>query len=254
MPRLIAGEFRKLLTTRLWLVLLFGAIAITALYASLLIGFSDSPRTWTMPLTTSDGQRTLFATAAGGAAPLAAVLGAIGLTSEFRHRTATATFLTTPHRGRVVIAKVVTYGTAAAGFGLASLATVAAISLPWLSVKGIDLPLIDNGLPATMIGVVAAVTLFGLIGLGLGALLRDQVATVAGLLVYLFVVEPILTQIPAMDSWTVYLPGPAQSALTGITLSTQNYLDPLIGGALLASYAAVLAVAGSRLAVRRDIT
>jgi hypothetical protein len=254
MRRLIAGEFAKLFTTRVWVVLLLGSVAITALYASLLIGFSDSPDTWTLPLTTAEGQRTLFATAASGAAPLAAVFGAIGLTGEYRHRTATMTFLTTPQRGRVIVAKIATYGTVAIGFGVACLTTVIAIALPWLNAKGIDVSLAANGLPATLAGVVAAVALFGLIGVGLGALLRDQVATVVGLLVYLFVVEPILTQIPALSSWTVYLPGPARSALTNITLSNQEYLSAWAGGALLALYAGGLALAGSRLAVRRDVT
>lgn len=101
MRRLIAAEVRKLATTRLWLWLLLASVAITALYAGLLIGFSDDPDTWTLPLSTPHGQRTLFATAAGGAAPLAAVLGAVGITGEFRHRTATATFLATPRRDHV---------------------------------------------------------------------------------------------------------------------------------------------------------
>jgi hypothetical protein len=254
MPRLIAGEFAKLFSTRLWIILLLGSVAITALYSSLLIGFSDSPDTWTPPLTTPEGQRTLFATAASGAAPLAAVLGAIGLTTEFRHRTATATFLTTPARGRVIAAKVATYGIAAVGFALACLVSVLAIALPWLSSKGIDVMLGSSGLPATFAGVVAAVTLFGLIGVGLGALIREQVATVVGLLVYLFVVEPILTQIPALGTWTAYLPGPARSALTNITLSNQEYLAPWLGGLMLALYAGAFAVIGSRFAVRRDIT
>ena len=48
--------------------------------------------------------------------------------------------------------------------------------------------------------MVAAVAIFGLIGVGLGALVREQVATVVGLLVYLFIAEPIVTRIPALHS------------------------------------------------------
>src|SRR5680860_357003 len=77
MTGLIAGEFRKLLTTRLWLWLLLGAMGLTALYASLLIGFSEDPDTMTAPLNSPEGQRTLFAVAAGGANTLIAVLAAI---------------------------------------------------------------------------------------------------------------------------------------------------------------------------------
>ncbi len=253
MGLLIASEVRKLVTTRLWLWVLLAALAITALYASLLIGFSEDPATWTLPLSTPYGKRTLFATAAGAAAPLAAVLGAVGMTGEYRHGTATATFLSTPRRHRVVAAKAVVYAGIGAAYGLACLGAVAAIAVPWLSARGLGVPLLDSGLPGTYAGVVAAVALYALVGIGLGALLRDQVATVVGLLVYLLVVEPILTGISALDAWTAYLPGPAQSALTGITLTTQDFLDPWHGGLVLAGYVAVLVAAGLGASIRRDI-
>jgi ABC-2 type transport system permease protein len=89
---------------------------------------------------------------------------------------------------------------------------------------------------------------------GLGALLRDQIATAAGLLIYLFVAEPILTRIPALDAWTIYLPGPAASALTQQALRGHDILAPWHGGLLFAGYGIAVAVAGALLTVRRDIT
>jgi ABC-2 type transport system permease protein len=254
MGRLIAGEFTKLLATRLWLWLLLASTAITALYASLQIAFSDDPDTWTLPLSTPDGQQTLFAAAASAAIPLAAILAAIGITGEYRHRTATTTFLATPHRGRVIAAKLIAYGLAGVGYALACTTVVTAIAVPWLANKNIDLSLAGNGLPATIAGGVAAVILYALIGVGLGALLREQVATVVGLLVYLYVVEAILTNIPAIDTWTKYLPGPADNALTGITLTNQHYLQPWQGGVVLMTYCLVIAAAGTYLAARKDVT
>lgn len=254
MPRLIAGEFQKLFATRLWLWLLLASTAITALYTSLQIAFSDDPDTWTQPLSTPDGQRTLFAAAASAAIPLVAVLAAIGVSGEYRHRTVTTTYLATPHRRRVITAKLVTYGLAAIGYALMCTIVVTAIAIPWLSAKDIDLSLAHNGLPATIAGGAAAVTLYALIGVGLGALLHDQVATVVGLLVYLFVVEPILTTIPALDGWTRYLPGPADDALTGIALTNQHYLQPWQGGFVLAIYAVAAVAGGTYVVARRDIT
>jgi hypothetical protein len=254
MRDLIAGEFRKLLTTRLWLWLLLASMALTALYAGLLIAFSGDGDTWTPPLSTAAGQRTLFAVAGGGANTLVAVLGAIAITGEFRHRTATATFLATPHRGRVVIAKLVTYALVGIGFALACLATVAAIAVPWLASKDIGLSLTGNGLPATMLGVSADITIFALVGVGLGALLRNQVAAVVALLVYRFVAEPIVTGIPALADWTMYLPGSASASLTQISLSTQEFLRPWQGGLVLAAYGAAFALAGTLLSLRRDIS
>lgn len=253
MPRLLAGEFRKLFTTRLWLWLLLASAAITALYASLDIAFADTPGTWTLPLSTPQGQRTLLAIGAGGA-PLAAVLGAIGLTGEFRHRTATTTFLATPHRGRVVAAKLLAYGLVGAGYGLAGIAVTAAIAVPWLASNNIHPVLGGGDVAATLAGVIAAMAIFGLVGVGLGALLREQVAAVVGLLVWLFVVERILTSFAAMDRWTMYLPGQAQEALSGSVLTNQRLLEPRQAGLVLAAYGIALALAGTRLAMRRDVT
>lgn len=84
-----------------------------------------------------------------------------------------------------------------------------AIAWPWLKTRGIDPTLVGNGIPAILAGVIAAVTAFAVLGVGLGALLRDQVAAVVGLLVYLFVAEPVVTRIPALHDWSVYLPGPS---------------------------------------------
>ncbi|MEU8802944.1 hypothetical protein [Spirillospora sp. NPDC048819] len=254
MHHLIAGEFRKLLTTRLWLWLLLASMALTALYAGLLIAFSDDADTWTPPLSTAAGQQTLFAVAAGGANTLVAVLGAIAITGEFRHKTATATFLATPHRGRIVAAKLVTYGLTGAGYALTCLFVVAAIAVPWLAAKGISVPLTGNGLPATMLGVVADVTVFALIGVGAGALVRNQVAAVVALLVYRFVAEPVLTGVPALADWTMYLPGSASASLTRISLTTQHFLDPWQGGLVLTGYGIAFALAGTLTSIRRDIT
>jgi ABC-2 type transport system permease protein len=252
MRRLIAGEFRKLFTTRLWMWLLLASIATTALYASLTIAFSDTPDTFTLPLSTVEGQRTLFAVAAA-AAPFAAVLGGIGLTGEFRHGTATATFLATPYRGRVVAAKLVTYAIAGVGYALVCFGVTLAIALPWLSARHIDLVVGGRSAAASVVGVLAAVAVYAIIGVGLGALVREQVATVVLLLIYLFVVENILTSIRALHGWTLYLPGQAQEALVGSTLADRHLLAPWQGGLILAAYGITLAVTGTLLSIRRDV-
>jgi ABC-2 type transport system permease protein len=257
--QLVAAEVRKLVTTRLGLWLLLAAMALTALYVSLSIGFGDDPDNPTPPLSSPEGQRTLLALAASGAGPLLAVLAAIGLTGEFRHRTATATFLATPHRGRVVLAKLVTYALVGVGYALACSAVALAIMVPWLAAKGIDVDLAGNGIPDTLTSVLAAVAIWGLVGVGLGALVREQVATVVGLLIYLYIAEPVVTRIPALESWTVYLPGPAENALTSVSYGDGSVygalsaLEPWQGGLLFAGYGIVLALAGTFLSVRRDV-
>lgn len=254
MRPLITSEIRKLFSTGLWLWLLLASMALTALYAALLIGFSDDPDTMTPPLNSAAGQQTLFAVASGGANTLVAVLAAIGVTGEFRHRTATATFLATPRRWRVVAVKLAVYAAVGAGYAVICLLVVALVAWPWLGAKGIDMAPLGNGLPGAYAGVVADVTIFAVLGVGLGALVRNQVATVVGLLVYRFVAEPIVTAVPALSDWTAYLPGSASAALTQVSLSTQDYLEPWLGGLVLAGYGLLLAFVGARVSMGRDVT
>lgn len=252
--RLVAGELRKLLTTRLWLWLLLAAAALTALYAGLNIAFTDDPDNFAPHLSTVEGQRLHYATAASAATTMVAVLAAIGLTSEFRHRTAATTFLATPHRGRVVVAKLLTYALVGIGYAVVCLAVTVAIGGPWLAAKDIPLSLTGDQIPATLAGVVGAGVAFGLLGVAVGVLVREQVAAVVGLLVYQFLAEPIVTSVPALHDWTRFLPGPAASALAGSVLEDRAFLLPWQGGLVLLSYAAVVALAGTALAVRRDVT
>lgn len=254
MRRLIAAEWRKLGSTRLWLWLLLASVALTVVFCLLAIAFGDDPDNPTPPLSSASGQRTVFSVGFGGAGALVAILGAVGMTTEFRHRTATATFLATPDRGRVVLAKLIAYALVGAGFGAICVLATIAVALPYLDSKGITVSLTGNGIPTTLLAVVVAVTLYAVIGVGLGAVLRDQVATAAGLLVYLFVVEPMVTRIGELQNWAKFLPGAASNAFTHISQAGQVYLTPWLGGVVLAGYAGVLAAAGLLLTARRDIS
>lgn len=253
MGRLLAGEAAKLATTRLWLWLLLAAMALTALYAGLNIAFTNDPENFAPHLSTAEGQRLLFATAATPATTFAAVLAAVGVTGEFRHRTVTATFLATPHRWRVVAAKLAIYGVVGTVYAAACLVVVVGLGEPWLSTMGIEMSLAGSGLPGTMAGVIATGTAFGLLGVAIGALLREQVATVVGLLVFRFVAEPIVTSIPALEQWTLYLPGPAASGLAGSVLENRSFLEPWQGALVLAGYVAVTAAAGVIVVRGRDV-
>jgi ABC-2 type transport system permease protein len=107
--------------------------------------------------------------------------------------------------------------------------------------------------------VIVAAAIYGIFGVGLGALLRNQVAAVVGLVIYLFVAEPILSSIPKVRAAYPYLPGGAASALTqttdpDATPGGYTLLHAWQGGVLLLAYGIVFAVLGSLLTVRRDVT
>jgi ABC-type transport system involved in multi-copper enzyme maturation permease subunit len=254
MRRLVAGELQKVLATRLWLWLLLTSMALTALYLFLAINFADNPDNPSPPLASGDGQRGVLTTGAGPAFTFLAVLAAIGVAGEFRHRTATSTFLATPHRGRVVAAKVIAYTVVGMAYAIVCVIETIAIAVPWLDVKNITVSLTDNGIPAALAGAVAAVAMFAMVGVGLGALLREQVAATVGLLSYLQLVEPIVARVSTLSEWTGYLPGQAARALTSSHQGGLDVLPAWQGGLVLVGYGLVLAVAGAFVIRRIDIT
>src|SRR5260370_1391564 len=254
MRRLIAAEFRKLFGTRLWLWLLLAAMELTAMFVWVTIVGNDSSANKVPPLSTLAGQQTVFSIAAGTAGGMIAVLAALGITNEFRYQTATATFLATPRRGRVIAAKLITYALVGVGYALVCAAEGAAIATPWLSAKGIHVTLTGGALPGVLATLIIAVVISRFIRPGLAAVLRDQVTTVVVLLVYLVPIEPIVTRIPGLASWAIYLPGPAANAFTQTHQAALGYLRPWPGGILFAGYAAAAAAAGLLLTVRRDVT
>jgi ABC-2 type transport system permease protein len=254
MRRLIAAEFRKLFATRTWLWLLLAAMELTALFVWVTIVGNSSSANKVPPLSSVAGQQTVLSIAAGTAGGMIAVLAALGMTGEFRHQTATVTFLATPRRSLVLLAKLVTYALAGVGYAVICAAEGAAIALPWLSGKGIHVSLTGASIPAVLATVVVTVVIYSLIGTGLGAVLRDQVVAVVALLVYLFAIEPIVMRIPGLASVAIYLPGPAGNALSRTHQAALSYLPPWQGGILLALYAGAAVAAGMWLTVRRDVT
>ncbi len=252
MTAALRAEVRKLLTTQVWFWLMLLALGLSLLVAILASAFSRG----------SEGGRPLegvLGAATGFSSLLAAILGVIGLTGEYRHLTATPTFLAVPRRGLVVAAKLATYLVTALLLGLICIGAALAVAAPWLDAKGFPVDLGSDVTRRVIIGGILSVAIYGVIGVGVGALLRNQVAAVVGLVIYLFVAEPVIRSIPKVRSAYPYLPGGAGEALTqsGDTTNVPSglhLLQPWQGGLLLLAYGLVFAILGSWLTVRRDIT
>ena len=105
------------------------------------------------------------------------------------------------------------------------------------------------------IGGIACIALLAAIGVGVGAVVRNQVGAVIGGLAWLFMIEPLLTAIPTVGPWIEdYGIGGAIGALAQDALSGGGDVSQLAGGLLLLGYAALFAVAGAVLLRRRDVT
>jgi ABC-2 type transport system permease protein len=174
------------------------------------------------------------------------------MTGEFRHHTITQTFLITPDRGRVVAAKLVAYPLAAIVLALATLAVTAAVATGWLAAKGITPSLLDARLGRVVGVALLGAGLCGLVGVGVAALVRNQVAALVGTVVWVAVVEGLLMSllnVPSLGKWL-----PSAAAKAAITSPGGAQLSRVAGSLVLAGYALALALVGTRLVVRRDIT
>lgn len=212
MINLIRSKFRKLFSTKVWLWLLIGAAALAALFAILTLAFAGNPESG-IPARDDPTIQPVVFNPAGAAVVFVVILAIIGITQEFRHRTATPTFLTTPQRGRVVVAKLVTYLLAGLGYAVVTASVLIAIGVPWLSSAGAEVSLGGEN-REVLLGGSLAVAIYALLGVGIGALVRNQVGAIVGVLVYLFVLEPIIRGIPATAPFYRWLPGGAQEAMT----------------------------------------
>jgi len=253
--KLIRAELRKLFSTKLWLWLLLGACVLSGGSTALLIGFADqaaaTPQSGIPPV---ESEAFIQLALAGGANAVIflLILGIIGMTQEYRHRTATPTFLVTPKRGQVILSKLLTYLGISLLFAIVVNAVVVAVALPWLSAKGVGVSLSGENLEVVL-SAIGGAALYGMVGVGVGALLRNQVAAIVGALIYLFVAEPILRSVPATASAYKFLPGGTLESITATTTNT-DLLQRWQGALLLAAYGVVLAIAGWVFAVRRDIS
>lgn len=259
---LVRSELTKILTTRLWWGLLIGMAIYTAVEAGVTAGFSGQDLGAGQPpmpgLDSSEGLLSVYAASTfSGAYLFALVLGVTGMTAEYRYETATPTFLVTPRRARVVVAKGVAHLVAGVGYGVAAGVVALLVGGTVVLIRGYDLGLGTPGLGRSLLLAVLAAAVWTLVGLGIGTLIVNQVAAVLVAVFLAFLVEPLLgLALGALDLDVVakILPSSASAAMTS-TYSPGLDLLPWWGGALvLAGYGVVFSAVGVALTVRRDIT
>ena len=119
------------------------------------------------------------------------LLGAIGMTGEWRHRTITSTILASPDRVRLLSAKVM--ASAAAGVVLVFLVTVVTMIAGTIALKAAGHPTLGiGGLADVLWRNLAVAAVLGPLGVCIGALGRNQIVTVVVLIAVAAVLEPQL--------------------------------------------------------------
>jgi len=252
MIALLRSEVRKVTSIKLWWGMLLGSMAFAALSVIAQIATNGLRNNPAAPLTTAVTQRSIFSSAISGYI-FSVVVGIILITTEFRHFTSRPTFLLEPRRGRVIAAKLLVAAGVGLIYGIACVAVAVAITVPWLSAKGITIGWAANGLAVVMLGAVGVVAIFAIVGVDVGVLFRNQIAAVITTLAYLFVVEPLVAVIPVIKEGYRYLPGAAANALTGVARNQALLLPNWQGGLLLLGWGLLFAAVGWVVTIRRDI-
>jgi ABC-2 type transport system permease protein len=240
---LIGAEFLKVRTTRLLHATLPTAVAISAAGVAGAVASSDDAT----PLDSAHDLREVLSWTGSGAL-VVLVAGIVLAAGEHRHGTAVDTFLTTPRRGRAVTAKLVVGAALGLVVGIVTAVASVAVAAAAYRVEGTTFPLGDGEVWATAAGTLAYTTLFAVVGVGLGSLVRNQVAAVTAALAWVAVVEHIFIGFASdLGRW---LPFEAGQAIVRTPLD--DLLSPLAGTAVLTLYAVAFALAGLRATATRD--
>jgi ABC-2 type transport system permease protein len=242
---LVASELLKLRTTRTFWALAGSTFGLILLIVVLSLVLDDEL------VDNEDTVRSLLTTGSL-AGLLMLVLGAVVGAGEYRHGTIASTLLVTPDRLRAVGAQ--TLACAVGGFvvGLTASVLIAAIALPWLSANDAVLP--DTGVTLRVIlGNALYSGLAAALGVALGAALRNQVAAIVALLLFIFVLDPAISAL-GEDYAPLSLTGLSVSISGGTEEESGSELLPM--GAAVAvwlAYTVALMAAAAALTARRDI-
>jgi len=248
MNNLINAEWMKLRTTRMFYGNVLAALAVVPV--SVAVAISRAGRPGGPGLDTTEGVRNVLSAASSGTL-IVLILGILMVAGEFRHNTATSTFLLSPDRKKVIGAKLATAAIVGTGLAVAASALTLAIALPWLAAKNIEVSLLSGDVLEVLVGAMAATALYVLVGVGLGSLLNNQTAAVIVTLAWVIILEnSLVSLLPSVGRW---LPGGAASALTSTATIKGGLLPMWAGAAVLAAYGLAISAAGTRFVLRKDI-
>jgi ABC-type transport system involved in multi-copper enzyme maturation permease subunit len=280
----VRAEIMKIRTTNTWWLFLTGVVVFTAL-ALWTNGVSEHYLLYP-PLTTMTGsdKAQAIAQAAQARTPaglagiatnmitsgqffgvlFAMLIGVLAVTNEFAHHTATATFLASPRRTVVIMAKLIAAVCFGALFWLVATAIDAVVTVVYLHIQHISYPLTGWIVARSVLLSLLAYVLWAVLGLGLGALVRSQLAAViTGLAVYFAgyaAVEIIFHLIYNVyrHGWILGAPviAPAVASKVMITPGRAFAHAPpqWTGLVVMAGYAVAFAAIGIALIRRRDVT
>jgi ABC-2 type transport system permease protein len=246
MSALLKAELLKLRTTRTFFALTGSALALSLVVLLLVTLLGDN--------FTERDVRAAFALDFTGL--FITLLGAMGMAGEWRHKTITSAVLAAPNRLKLIAAKTISYAIAGIVVSLIVTVSIMLVGTIILSARGettLDAATLFDILWRNL--VVAAY--FGAFGVVVGAVVRNQIAAIIGLLLFPFTLEVALfALVPDVAKFSPI--GGAPSGIVNVTFGDDNnantYLDPGPAALVMIAWVSVLFAAGATLLRRRDLT
>jgi ABC-2 type transport system permease protein len=243
--RLVRGELRKLVTTKMpW-----GFLAVLVVLAGIdaaVVAFGTDMDGSKMFIATATDQQSLMAFAFNAMLG-AALFGAIAVAREYGHGTVVPTFLTAPRRQRAGLAQLTAVLIAGAVLALAGQALV-------IMAVAVALPSTEYGFMVSAGGIaqiLAASTLAGatgaVLGAGLGAVIRNLGGAVTTAMLVLFVLPPLAVQL--VNDAASWIPPTLFAVISGVSteISLWAALTAVTAWALIPAAAGLISIQ------RRDV-
>jgi len=206
---------------------------------------------------TPEGINAVFANAAGGYL-FALIIGILIMTNEYRHGTAVGTFLVTPKRSTVLLAKLI--AASFAGLIVQVFSFIFAVTSGFIALNFFEphAPVPMELLWKVFRASVISGLVLGIVGVGLGALVKNQIAAVTGAVIWTLIVEGLV--VAFVESIGKYLPAGAITGLVDVdfgdndfNFSIENYLTPGPATLVLLGYAALFSIIAMCTTLRRDL-
>lgn len=239
----LRSELRKLRTTRTLAFVFLAAVALS-LFGVFIEGFSSTLE----ELAQEDRQRELML---GGSVVVffATIAGVLIVTGEFRYGTIRPTLLFEPRRRVVLGAKLVAAGLVGIVFAVICLGLSFGAARSIIAVRDAGVTLTAADTMALVFGTIAVSALGGMLGVAIGALIRNQVGAIVALFAYAFLVDATL--FAAAPSFGRYLPGKAGDALSGQLV--EHLLEPAVAAPVLVAWTLVFVLAANLRTDRSDV-
>jgi ABC-2 type transport system permease protein len=180
------------------------------------------------------------------------VLGVLVITAEYSTGMIRASMTAVPKRLPVLWAKAGVYALATLALMIPATLIAFFVGQAFLARHQIDIAFTHPGVERAVIGAALYLTVVGLFGIGLGAIVRNTAGGIAAFAGIMFVLPPLMNVLPS--SWnhaaSPYLPLAAGESIMSITPGDQ--LSPWIGLGLFGGYAALALGVAALLLLRRD--